>query len=496
MLINVAEPEESRIAILDGSSLDELYIERRAEEKHLGNIYKGRVVNIEPSIQAAFIDFGGEVNGFLHVSDLMPPNGSGDRSGKRNDIQDILKKNQEVLVQVTKDQIGTKGPALTTYVSIPGRYLVLMPSLGKCGVSRKISDEDTRKRLKKMMKELDPPKGLGFIIRTAGIDRTKRDVQRDLDYLMRLWRVVEKRVAEERAPATIYQESDLIIRTIRDIFDPDVSEILIDTEEAYNKARDFLGTIAPRYQNRVKLYDDPKPLFHRDRLEEQIENIWDKTVLLPSGGSIVIEQTEALVAIDVNSGKFKDEKDPEATALITNLEAATEIARQLRLRDLGGLIIQDYIDMRDSRNRRKVERGFKDAIKGDRARKRTTRMSDFCIIEMTRQRVGPSLRTGAYDPCPTCDGIGSVKTIESMGLKIIREIRSGLAGADTIGVDVWIHRRVADYINNRKRRMLLTLEDQSKKSITVNVGKSFSMEHYRIVFHRKGGYNATRTNIK
>ena len=496
MLINVSEPEESRIAIVSGDdTLEELYVERKAEGKHLGNIYKGRVVNIEPSIQAAFIDFGAEVNGFLHVSDLQAPDGGNSRSSRKNEIQKILKRNQEVLVQVTKDQIGTKGPALTTYVSIPGRYLVLMPSLQKCGVSRKITDEVTRKRLKKMLEDLKPPADLGFIIRTAGIDRTKKDLERDLDYLMRLWRAVDRRVSEERAPATIYQESDLIIRTIRDIFDPDIEEILIDTEEAYTRARDFLGAIAPKYQDRVKFYSDPKPLFSRGQLEERIEKIYEKRVELKSGGSIVIEQTEALVAIDVNSGKFKDEKDPEETALKTNVEAAAEIARQLRLRDLGGLIINDFIDMRDARRRREVERAFKDAMKNDRARVRVARMSPFCMIEMTRQRVGPSLRSTAYEACPTCDGAGFVKTIESMGLKLLREIRLGLAGSDTIGVDAWIHRRVGDYLNNRKRRVLLALEEASNKSITVNVGKNYGMEHFRLVFHRKGGFNATRSNI-
>ncbi|MCZ6603364.1 MAG: Rne/Rng family ribonuclease [Planctomycetota bacterium] len=496
MLINVSEPEESRIAIMHGSTLEELYVERKAEGKHLGNIYKGRVVNIEPSIQAAFIDFGARVNGFLHVSDLMPADSRNGRSSKRTEIQSILRRNQEVLVQVTKDAIGTKGPALTTYVSIPGRYLVLMPSLNKCGVSRKITDEDTRRRLKKMLQDLKPPADMGFIIRTAGIDRTKKDLERDLDYLLRLWKAVERRVAEEKAPATIYQESDLIIRTIRDIFDPEIGEILIDTPEATQKARDFMSAVAPRYRSRVKLYDDPRPIFHRDQLEEQIDQIYDKRVSLKSGGSIVIEQTEALVAIDVNSGKFKEEKDPEETAYKTNLEAASEIARQLRLRDLGGLIINDYIDMRDVRRRKGVERAFKEAMKNDRARVRLARMSPFCIIEMTRQRVGPSLRSSAYEPCPTCDGTGFIKTIESMGLKVLREIRLGLSGSDTVGVDAWVHRRVSDYVSNRKRRVLLDLEETSGKSITVNVGKHFGMEDFRIVFHRKGGYDATRTNMK
>ena len=495
MLINVSEPEESRIAILEGDVLQELYVERKAEGKHLGNIYKGRVVNIEPSIQAAFIDFGADTNGFLHVSDLMTSNGGNSRSTRKVEIQSVLKRNQEVLVQVTKDQIGTKGPALTTYVSIPGRYLVLMPSLHKCGVSRKITDEDTRKRLKKMLLELKPPEDIGFIIRTAGVDRTKKDLERDLEYLMRLWKAVGRRVEEEKAPATIYQESDLIIRTIRDIFDPEIQEILVDTEDAHQKARDFLGAVAPRYRSRVKLYDDPKPLFHRARLEEQIDGIYEKRVPLKSGGSLVIEQTEALVAIDVNSGKFKEEKDPEETAYKTNLEAAAEIARQLRLRDLGGLLTNDFIDMRESRHRRGVERAFKEAMKGDRARVRIARMSAFCIVEMTRQRVGPSLRSTAYEACPTCAGAGFVKTIESMGLKVLRDVRLGLAGSDTIGVDAWTHRRVADYLNNRKRRVLIRLEETSGKSITINVGKHYGMEHFRLVFHRKGGFSATRTNI-
>ena len=383
MLINVAQPEECRIAIVEDGSLEELYIERTSQDNYVGNIYKGKVVNLEPSIQAAFVDFGVGRNGFLHISDVEPQyyrqggidpgrpieTGShasradvdvgddppGDEDGENEGpprghhrrprpgarprikppIQDILRRGDEVLVQVIKEGIGTKGPTLSTYISIPGRYLVLMPALGRVGVSRKIEDDEVRRKLRDVMLELNPPKGLGFIVRTAGIDRTKRELSRDLAYLLRLWKVIVRRIKKYPAPIDIYEESDMIIRTIRDIFTGDVDSIYIDEPSAYERAKEFLQIVMPRYVSRLQMYEGKEPLFHKYNLDREISLIHQRKVPLRQGGSIVIDQTEALVAIDVNSGNFRADDSAEETAYQMNLLAAREIARQLRLRDLG-----------------------------------------------------------------------------------------------------------------------------------------------------------------
>ena len=398
MLINVSQPEESRIAIVEDGLLEELYVERSGQDSYVGNIYKGVVVNLEPSIQAAFVDFGVGRNGFLHISDVEPqyfrqggfepererpaPSGRRPRGGDNRDdfdefddgprsrtfhhggrprfkppIQDILRRGDEVLVQVIKEGIGSKGPTLSTYISIPGRYLVLMPALGRIGVSRKIEDEAVRRRLRDIMYELNPPKGLGFIVRTAGSDRTKRELSRDLAYLLRLWKVIVRRIRKLPAPVDIYQESDMIIRTIRDIFSNDIDAIYIDEENAFHRAKEFLQLVMPRHVSRLQLYEGKEPLFYKYNLDEEIAKIHRRQVPLKAGGSIVIDQTEALVAIDVNSGSFRAEDNAEETAYQMNLHAAKEIARQIRLRDLGGVIVNDFIDMRKEKHRRGVERG-------------------------------------------------------------------------------------------------------------------------------------------
>ncbi len=469
MLINVAQPEECRIAIVEDGVLEELYIERTSQDNYVGNIYKGKVVNIEPSIQAAFVDFGVGRNGFLHISDIEPqyyrqggfdPSRPIDFGGRsyRNDvdlgdvddqaddapeaatktrgrtrtarpgarprikppIQDILRRGDELLVQVIKEGIGTKGPTLSTYISIPGRYLVLMPALGRVGVSRKIEDDEARRKLRDYMLELNPPKGLGFIVRTAGVDRTKRELSRDLAYLLRLWKVIVRRIRKCPSPVDIYQESDMIIRTIRDIFTADVDAIYIDEVSAYERAKEFLQIVMPRYASRLQLYSGREPLFHKYRLDEEIARIHQRKVPLRQGGSIVIDQTEALVAIDVNSGNFRADDSAEETAYQMNLLAAREIARQLRLRDLGGVVVNDFIDMRKERHRRNVERALRDAVKRDRARTKILRTSPFGLIEMTRQRIRPSLKRSVYRDCPGCIGTGVVKTAESMALEVMR----------------------------------------------------------------------------
>jgi ribonuclease E len=521
MLINVSQPEECRIAIVEDGVLEELYIERTSQDNYVGNIYKGKVVNIEPSIQAAFVDFGVGRNGFLHISDIEPQyfrqggydpdkpieNGGrprrGGSSGDDDDpevdesggggprrrmrpgarprvkppIQDILRRGDELLVQVIKEGIGTKGPTLSTYISIPGRYLVLMPALGRVGVSRKIEDDEIRRKLRDVMLELHPPKGLGFIVRTAGIDRTKKEISRDLAYLVRLWKVIIRRIRKYPAPIDIYEESDMIIRTIRDIFTGDVDAIHIDEPAAYERAKEFLQIVMPRYVNRLHLYEGKEPLFHKYRLDEEISRIHQRKVPLRQGGSIVIDSTEALVAIDVNSGNFRADDSAEETAFQMNLLAAKEIGRQLRLRDLGGVIVNDFIDMRKERHRRGLERALREAVKRDRARTKILRTSPFGLIEMTRQRIRPSLKRSVYKDCPGCTGTGVVKTAESMAIEVIRLLILSAQRDDIAKVAVTVADEVATYLNNKKRREMAQLEDDGQMTIQVYGREGVSPEH-------------------
>jgi ribonuclease E len=525
MLINVAQPEECRIAIVEDGILEELYIERSSQDNYVGNIYKGKIVNLEPSIQAAFVDFGVGRNGFLHISDvesqyfrqggydpdkpILPGGGQeievediadldddedddleevgengrsirprGGRSATKRvrpgvrprikpPIQEIFRRGDEVLVQVIKEGIGTKGPTLSTYISIPGRYLVLMPALGRIGVSRKIEDDDARRRLRDILRELNPPKGLGFIVRTAGTDRTKKELSRDLAYLVRLWKVIVRRIKKTPAPDVVYEESDMIIRTIRDIFTGDVDSISIDQAEAYERAKEFLQVVMPRYVSRLQLYEGKEPLFHRYKLDEEIARINQRKVPLRGGGSLVIDQTEALVAIDVNSGSFRTDGGAEESAFQLNQIAAREIARQLRLRDLGGVVVNDFIDMRKDRHRRIVERTLRDAVKRDRARTKILRTSPFGLIEMTRQRIRPSLKRSVYKECPSCSGSGLVKSAESMAIEVIRKLIMCAQHQQVARVTVTVEEEVASYINNRKRRELTKMEDEHNVQVVV-----------------------------
>ncbi len=497
MLINVYQPEESRIAILENGTLEELYVERNSQENFTGNIYKGRVVNIEPSIQAAFVDFGVGRNGFLHVSDLeyqyykhIAPekkDSDKDKKGKprhnerhirsKPPIQDILKRGSEVLVQVIKEGLGNKGPTLSTYISIPGRYLVLMPGLQRVGVSRKIEDEDVRKKLKRTLLDLDPPPGLGFIIRTAGVDRSKGDLRRDMKYLLRLWQTIVRRIKKTASPIDIYEENDMMIRTIRDIFSSEIDTVWIDEEAAYQRAHDFMQVVMPQHVDRVKLYEGKEPLFHKHHIEEEISRIQNRHVPLRGGGSIVIDQTEALVAIDVNSGSFRVENDAEETAYQVNLRAAEEIARQIRLRDLGGVIVNDFIDMRSERHRRGVEKTLKKAVERDRARTKVLRISPFGLIEMTRQRIRPSLRRNFYRECPSCNGTGYVKTAESLAIEVMRLLMRTASQKDIQSITADVTDPVANYLNNRKRREIAALEEQFEVNIRVNICSSSDPEH-------------------
>jgi ribonuclease E len=537
MLINVAQPEECRIAIVEDGQLEELYLERSSQSNYVGNIYKGRIVNLEPSIQAAFVDFGVGRNGFLHISDVEPqyfrqggydprkailPNGGQERGrefdrpeqgddegrgesrgenrgrGGRNGgvktaryragvrprfkppIQDIFQRGDEVLVQVIKEGIGTKGPTLSTYISIPGRYLVLMPALGRIGVSRKIENDEDRRRLRDILRELNPPKGVGFIVRTAGTDRTKKELSRDLAYLLRLWKVIVRRIKKTSGPVDIYEESDMIIRTIRDIFTGDVDTIYIDEPKAFERAKEFLQIVMPRYVNRLKLYEGREPLFHKYKLDEEIAQINQRRVPLKGGGSLVIDQTEALVAIDVNSGSFRTDGSAEESAYQLNQIAAREIARQLRLRDLGGVVVNDFIDMRKERNRRGVERTLRDAVKRDRARTKILRTSPFGLIEMTRQRIRPSIKRSVYKECPACSGSGLVKSAESMAIEVVRKLIMCAHMNQVFRITVTVEEEVASYINNKKRRDLVQLEQDSTVEVQVVSGEGLAPEYLKI----------------
>jgi ribonuclease E len=478
MLINVADRDECRIAITQAGKLEELFMERTSAESHVGNIYKGIVTNVEPSIQAAFIDFGLGKNGFLHISDLQPQYFA-DRKTDREDvgkktprrdrppIQRCLRRGQTVIVQITKEGIGTKGPTLTTYLAIPGRYLVMMPGMSRLGVSRKIEDEDVRRSMRDMLNQLDLPKGMGFILRTAGVDKTKRELQQDLNYLKRLWKTVAERIRSKPAPAELYQESDLVTRTIRDVYTSDIQQIIVDDEKVADRAREFLSIAMPRSKNPVAVYAGKEPLFHKYGIESEIQKIHSRHVPLPSGGSLVIDTTEALVAIDVNSGRFREPSNAEETALRINLEAADEIARQLRLRDLGGVIICDFIDLRHDRNKRTVEQALRKALRAHKEKARLLRMSQFGIIEITRQRQRASIKRSIYEDCPHCRGTGQIKSVESMTLDVMRMLRLAIYHDGVHTVQARVSPAVASHLLNRRRSALHDLEEKTDKQIVI-----------------------------
>src|SRR5881392_3931613 len=492
MLINVSEGEECRIALLEDGRLEELYMERTSSTSHVGNIYKGRVTNVEPSIQAAFVDFGLGRNGFLHISDLMPTyfgragedvKESVGRKMARRDrppIQKCLRRGDEIIVQIIKEGIGTKGPTLSTYVSIPGRILVMMPGMSKLGVSRKIEDEEERKRLRQILDGLKPPKDCGFIIRTAGVGKSKAEIERDLKYLTRLFETINKKAKSTSGPIELYAEGDLVTRTVRDVMTSDVERIVVDNEEVAKKIKEFFKLVAPRTKNKVDVYEEPVPLFHKYGIEKEIELMYSRHVPLPSGGSLVIDSTEAIVAIDVNSGKFREHADAETTAFKTDMEAADEIPRQLKLRDLGGVIICDFIDLRYERHRRDLEKRLHDNLGRDRAKTKVLRMSQFGIIEMTRQRMRPSLKRSIYFDCPHCKGAGLVKTPESMALDVMRRLAIAAHDQRVARVELSVCPDVAFYLLNKKRIQLAKLESNSKKRILVRQDATLGLDETKL----------------
>jgi len=499
MLINVAESEECRVAVIEDGSLEELYVERASLSSHVGNIYKGKVANIESGIQAAFIDFGIGKNGFLHVSDLHPryfakaDSKHAEHIGRRKSlkerppIQDCLRKGQGIVVQVTKEGLKTKGATLSTYLALPGKYLVMMPWMRKHGVSHKIEDEDERKRLRQILDDSNPPKGQGFIIRTAGQGCSKRDIQNDLRYLGRLWRTIEKRIENEKTPRELYQESDLVIRAMRDVFNSKISNIVCDSESVVRKIREFFSLAAPRLKRRVTYYNSKIPLFHKYQIEDEIAKVQSRRVELKGGGSIVIEQTEALVSIDVNSGRFHKQRSAEQTAYESNIEAATEIARQLRLRDLGGLIICDFIDMRNAKHRKAVEKAFRTAVKADRARSRILGISKFGVVEMTRQRMRPSLQSATYLACPHCGGMGFVKSHESLAIEIIRLLNLSASKEQIRRIELFVSPEVADYLQNTKRAAIAQVEQLNGKRVVIHSAPDYAGEKHDLVCYNDRG---------
>jgi ribonuclease E len=467
MLFNATQAEELRVAIVDGQKLIDLDIESAAKEQRKSNIYKAVITRIEPSLEAAFVDYGAERHGFLPFKEVSRAYFREGVEPNRATIKEALKEGQELIVQVDKDERGNKGAALTTFISLAGRYLVLMPNNPRGGgVSRRIEGED-RNELREAMDQLDVPQGMSLIARTAGIGRTAEELQWDLNYLMQLWRAIDGAAGSQKGAFLIYQEGSLVIRAIRDYFQPDIGEILIDTDDIFEQAQQFMSHVMPGNVARVKRYRDDVPLFSRFQIEHQIETAFGRQVTLPSGGAIVVDHTEALVAVDVNSGRATRGADIEETALRTNLEAADEIARQLRLRDLGGLIVIDFIDMESPRAQREVENRLRDALHYDRARVQTGKISRFGLLELSRQRLRPALAEMTYIPCPRCTGTGHIRSTESAALHILRILEEEAMKENTGAVHVQIPVDVATFLLNEKRDDIRTIELRHKVNIVL-----------------------------
>jgi len=468
MLINATQQEELRVALVDGQALYDLDIETPAKEQKKSNIYKGKITRVEPSLEAAFVDYGAERHGFLPLKEISRSYFSkAPEQGKRVRINEVLKEGQEILVQVEKEERGNKGAALTTFISLAGRYLVLMPNNPRAGgVSRRIEGSD-RSEIRDIMASLNIPDGMGLIVRTAGVGKNHEELQWDMDYLLQLWSAIEEASSQRSGSFLVYQESNVIIRAIRDYLRKDIAEILIDSEEVYKKAHDFIMLVMPHNLSKVKRYDDPIPLFSRYQIETQIESAFQRDVTLPSGGSIVIDHTEALVSIDINSARATKGSDIEETALNTNLEAADEIARQLRLRDLGGLVVIDFIDMMQSKNQRAIENRIKEALKQDRARIQVGRISRFGLLEMSRQRLRPSLGESSQITCPRCSGHGSIRSAESLALSILRIIEEEAMKEKTTRLITQTPVDVASFLLNEKRSIIHEIEERHKINVTI-----------------------------
>src|SRR5262252_7498450 len=478
MLFNATQAEELRVAIVDGQKLIDLDIESASKEQRKSNIYKAIITRVEPSLEACFVDYGTDRHGFLPFKEISRDYLRDDHGKGR--MQDQLREGQELIVQVDKDERGNKGAALTTYISLAGRYLVLMPNNPRGGgVSRRIEGEE-RNELRDAIGQLNVPEGMSVIARTAGIGRSLEELQWDLNYLLQLWQAIDGAAKSQSGAFLIYQESSLVIRAIRDYFQPDIGELLIDTESIFDQAQQFMSHVMPANVNRVKLYKDDVPLFSRFQIEHQIETAYARQVPLPSGGAIVIDHTEALVSIDVNSARATKAGDIETTAFHTNLEAAEELARQLRLRDLGGLIVIDFIDMESAKNQREVENRLRDALHYDRARIQLGKISRFGLMELSRQRLRPALAESAYIPCPRCHGIGHIRGTESTALHILRIIQEEAMKDNTAQVVAQVPVDVATFLLNEKRTDVLSIESRFKVNVLLVPNRHLETPNYTV----------------
>lgn len=498
MLINATQPEELRVALVDGQWLYDLDIENRTREQKKANIYKGKITRIEPSLEAAFVDYGAERHGFLPLKEIsreyftkQPKDVEG-----RFKIKDVLKEGTEVIVQVDKEERGNKGAALTTFISLAGRCMVLMPNNPRGGgISRRIEGEE-RNELRQTLSQIDVPKGMSVIVRTAGIGRSAEELQWDLNYLLQLWTSIKTEADNSSAPHFIFQESNVIIRAIRDYLRPDIGEVIVDNIDTYNLATAFVQQVMPNYKSKVKFYEDETPLFNRYQIESQIETAYEREVHLPSGGSIVIDVTEALVAIDINSARATKGGDIEETALQTNLEAADEIARQLRLRDIGGLIVIDFIDMQPARNQRAVEERVQNALNMDRARVQVGRISRFGLLEMSRQRLRPSLGETTSKVCPRCSGHGSIRSTKSIALSILRLVEEEAQKDRSAEIRAITPVKVATYLLNEKRKTISGIEAKNKARIVIVPNAEMVTPHYEVQRLRDDNSEGFETSYK
>ncbi|MDO6515500.1 ribonuclease E, partial [Neptuniibacter sp. 2_MG-2023] len=492
MLINATQPEELRVALVDGQRLYDLDIESGSREQKKANIYKGKITRIEPSLEAAFVDYGSERHGFLPLKEIskeyftQPPS-----RGSRPSIKEVLKEGTEVIVQVDKEERGNKGAALTTFISLAGRYLVLMPNNPRAGgISRRI-EGDERTQLKEALAGVNVPKQMGIIVRTAGVGRSSEELQWDFEYLKTLWTAITQASDEKSAPFLIYQESNVVIRAVRDYLRSDIGEVLIDDPQVFEDARNFVKQVMPTYESKIRLYVDQTPLFNRFQIEAQIETAFQREVTLPSGGSIVIDPTEALVSIDINSARATRGGDIEETAVQTNLEAADEIARQLRLRDIGGLVVIDFIDMTPIKNQREVENRLRDALKLDRARVQMGRISRFGLLEMSRQRLRPSLAETRGVVCPRCSGQGTIRDTESLALSILRLIEEESGKDRTAQIRAILPVTVATYLLNEKRHAVHDIEIRQSVRVVIVPNPNMETPHYEVVRLRDDNTVAT-----
>ncbi len=491
ILMNVLDEQELRVGVIRDGRLEALLHERLGDGQHLGNIYKARVANVEPSLDAAFLDLGTGKNGFIHVDEVIHDKPRGSR------IEDVLRPGQEVLVQITKEAIKEKGPCMSMYLSLPGRYLVLMHSEAAKGVSKRIEDPTVRKRLKTLLASCEPPAGFGFIVRTAAADRSEDEIRLDYEFLKRLWAEVAALAGSVRAPACLYQEADVVVRTLRDIATSDVQSIVIDQEKLFDEARAFAQVFMPELCPRIQLHRDELPLFTFYGLEERLARIYDRKVQMPSGGTIVIEQTEALVSIDVNSSRNRDSSDVERTALMTNLEAVAAISEQLVLRDLGGLIIIDFIDMEQRENQRLVQLALRRALSADKAKIQLSPMSRFGLVEMTRQRTRPSHKLVASAECPYCAGTGSIKTSESIEIDCMREIRQMLHSRSLVKLEVVVPQDLALAILNARHKEIAELEARTDCRILFTGDQLMKAREFRLVpSFRKGERREKREKVE